>query len=202
MKTNFYFCWLSLLHSVWVRKPKKWQWLVPDHFDGSGDFFSEFFLYNGLKSQQGTLQLFWSKIKFEWFIIGFQSNKWLIWSKCLELHKRIRAFPLPLWKKPYWQEQWRLHLIYMRSQGNFRQLSAETAGNRYLRRFLPASACISTCGSVYLWPSHVILHAPLLQCVARAGGVVHWTTFQVYLLLFALAKIAKRHVRPYSYVIV
>ena len=44
-KTNSYFCWLSFLHSVWVRKPKKWQQPVPDHFDGSEDFFSELFFW-------------------------------------------------------------------------------------------------------------------------------------------------------------
>ena len=52
----------------------------------------------------------------------------------------------------------------LRAQVNFRQLRAETAGNRYLRRFLPASAGIFICGSVYLRPSQVILHAPVLQC--------------------------------------
>ena len=54
---------------------------------------------------------------------------------------------------------------YLRAQVNFRQLRAETAGNRYLRRFLPASAGIFTCGSVYLRPLQVILHAPVLQCI-------------------------------------
>ena len=44
-KTNSYFCWLSFLHSVWVRKPKKWQQPVPDHFDDSDDFFSELFFW-------------------------------------------------------------------------------------------------------------------------------------------------------------
>ena len=53
---------------------------------------------------------------------------------------------------------------YLRAQVNFRQLRAETAGNRYLRKFLPESAGICTCGSVYLRPSQVILHAPVLQC--------------------------------------
>ena len=47
---------------------------------------------------------------------------------------------------------------------NFRKLSAETAGNRYLRRFLPASAGKFTCGTGYLQPSQVILHAPVSQC--------------------------------------
>ena len=66
-----------------------------NHFDGSDDFFSElFFLYNGLKSQLGTLQIFRNKIKFEWFTIDFKTNKWLLWSKCLELDKRKSAFPL------------------------------------------------------------------------------------------------------------
>ena len=54
---------------------------------------------------------------------------------------------------------------YLRAQVIFRQLRAETAGNRYLRRFLPASAGIFTCGSVYLRPSQLILHAPVLQCI-------------------------------------
>ena len=54
---------------------------------------------------------------------------------------------------------------YLRAQVNFRQLRAETAGNRYLRRFLPATAGIFTCGSVYLRPSQVNLHAPVLQCL-------------------------------------
>ena len=37
--------------------------------------------------------------------------------------------------------------------------------------------------------------------VVRAEAVVYWTTSQVYLLLFALANIAERRVRPYAYVI-
>ena len=44
-KTNSYFCWLCFLHLVWVRKLKKWQQPVPDHFDDSEDFFSELFLW-------------------------------------------------------------------------------------------------------------------------------------------------------------
>ena len=55
------------------------------------DFFSElFFLDNGLKSQQGTIQRFWNKIKFEGFTIDFKGNKWLLWSRCLELDKTKR----------------------------------------------------------------------------------------------------------------
>ena len=87
-KTNSDFCCTSFLHSVWVRKPKKWQQPVPDHFDGSEEFFSELcFLDNGLESQQGTVQLLWNKIKFEGFTIDFKGNKWFLWSKCLELDK-------------------------------------------------------------------------------------------------------------------
>ena len=59
----------------------------------------------------------------------------------------------------------RTHANCLRAQVNFRQLRAETAGKRYLRRFLPASASVYTCGSVYLRPSQVNLHAPVLQCV-------------------------------------
>ena len=49
-----------------------------------------FFLDNGLKSQQGTVQRFWNKIKFEGFTIDFKGNKWLLWSRCLELDKKKR----------------------------------------------------------------------------------------------------------------
>ena len=44
------------------------------------------------------------------------------------------------------------------------KLPAKTADNRYLRRFLPAYAGKFTCGTGYLQPSQVILHAPVLQC--------------------------------------
>ena len=164
-KTNSYFCWLSFLHSVWVRKTKKWQQPLPDHFDGSEDFFSHlFFLDNGLKSQQGTVQLFWDKIKFEGFTIDFKGNKWLLWSRCLQLDKRKRP---EVWKNPPGREQLKLHVNYLQVHVNFRQLRAETAGNRYLWRFLPASAGIFACGSVYLRPSQVILHAPVLQWILK-----------------------------------
>ena len=116
---------------------------------------------NGLKSQQGTLQRFWNKIKFEGFTVDFKGNKWLLWSRCFQLDKRKRP---DFWKNPHGREQYKLHVNYLRAQVNFRQLRAETAGNRYLRRFLPASAGIFTCGSVYLRPSQVILHAPVLPC--------------------------------------
>ena len=49
-----------------------------------------FFLDNGLKSQQETLQLFWNKIKFEGFTTDFKGNIWLLWSRCLEMDKRKR----------------------------------------------------------------------------------------------------------------
>ena len=40
-------------------KTEKVTTTIPDHFDDSEDFFSELFsLDNGLKSQQGTVQLF------------------------------------------------------------------------------------------------------------------------------------------------
>ena len=41
-------------------------------------------------SQQGTVQLFWNKIKFEGFTIDFKGNKWLLWSRYLELDKKKR----------------------------------------------------------------------------------------------------------------
>ena len=59
------------------------------------------------------------------------------------------------------------HVNYLRAQVNFPQLPAETAGIPYLRRFLPASAGIFTCGTVYLQPSQVYLHAPVLQCTTE-----------------------------------
>ena len=97
-KTNSYFCCTSLLHPVWVKKPKKWQQPVPDNFDGSEDFFSElFFSDDDLMSQQGTVQLFRNRIKFEGSTIDFKGNKWLLWSNCLELDKRKHPW---VWKIP------------------------------------------------------------------------------------------------------
>ena len=125
-----------------------------------------------MKSQQGTLQRFWNKIKFEGFTIDFKGNKWLIWSRCLELDKRKRP---GVWKNPPPCEQEKLHVNHLRAQVNFRQLRTETAGNRYLRRFLPASAGIFKCGSVYLRPSQVILYAPVLQWCFRFSTIV-WST--------------------------
>ena len=115
-----------------------------------------FFLDNGLKSQQETVQFFWNKIKFEGFTIDFKGNKWLFWSRCLELDKRKRP---EVWKNRPAREQWKLHVNYLRGQVNFPQLRSETAGNRYLRRFLPASAGNFTCETVYL--------RPVLQCILK-----------------------------------
>ena len=116
----------------------------------------------GLWSQQRTLQRFWNKIKFERSSIDFKGNKWLLWSRCLDLDKKETSRGL--------KKSARTRIIKtsceLPAQVNFRQLRAETAGNRYLRRFLPASASIFTCGSVYLRPSQVILHAPVLQCAS------------------------------------
>ena len=115
-----------------------------------------------MKSQQWTVQRFRNKIKFEGFTIDFKGNKWLLWSKYLELDKRKRP---DVWKNQPGGEQQKLHVNYLQSQVYFRQLRPETEGNSYLRRFLPASAGIFTCGSVYMRPSQVFLHAPVLQCM-------------------------------------
>ena len=72
---------------------------------------------------------------------------------------------IPGFEKFRWHEQWRLHVNYLRAQVNYRQLPAETAGNRYLRRFLPAPAIKFTCGTGYLQPLQIILHVPFLQCI-------------------------------------
>ena len=50
--------------------------------------------------------------------------------------------------------------------GKFPTVTCGNRGNRYLRRFLLASAGNFTCGTVYLRPSQVNLHAPILQCDA------------------------------------
>ena len=82
----------------------------------------------------------------------------------MELDKRKRP---EVWKNGPGCEQWKLHMNYLRAQVNFRQLRAETAGNRYLRRFLPASAGNFPCETIYLRPSQVNLHAPVLQCMRK-----------------------------------
>ena len=48
--------------------------------------------------------------------------------------------------------------------GEFPPVTAVTASNRYLRRFLPASAGNSIRETFYLRPSKVILHPRVLQC--------------------------------------
>ena len=59
--TPTFACYVSFIRYEW-EKQKKWQQPVPDLFDGTEEFFSElFFLDNGLKSQQGTVQLFGTK---------------------------------------------------------------------------------------------------------------------------------------------
>ena len=131
--TNSYFCCLSFLHSVWVRKPKMWQEPVPDHFNGSENFFSELFLLdNGLKIQRGTVQLFGKKISFEGFTIDFRGNKWLLRSRCLELDKKTSFFLLLL-KKADLTETIKASPILNAGAGKF---SLVTCGNR--RQSLPA----------------------------------------------------------------
>ena len=79
-----------------------WQQPVHDHFDVVKTFSASCFFGNGLKSQQGRIQRFWNKFKFERFTIDFKGNKWLIWSNCLELDKKKRP---EVWKNPPGHEQ-------------------------------------------------------------------------------------------------
>ena len=56
-------------------RSQKWQQPVPDHFSDSEKFFIEmYFLDNGLKSQQWTVQLFWNRIKFKGLTIDFKGS--------------------------------------------------------------------------------------------------------------------------------
>ena len=80
---------------------------------------------------------------------------------------------------------------YLRAQVNFRQLRAETAVNRYLRRFLPASAGIFTCGSVYLRPSQVILHAPVLQCRIKVLKIHQESQLKLFSVSWELLSLEK-----------
>ena len=96
---------------------------------------------------------FWNRINFEGFTIGFKSSKWLLRSKCLVLDERKRP---KVRENPPSHDQKSLYVNYLPAQLNFRQIAAETAGNRYLRRFLPASAGNFTCGTVYLQPLQII----------------------------------------------
>ena len=68
----------------------------------------------------------------------------------------------------------------LQAQVDFGMLPEETAGNRYLRRFLPASECIFICGNIYLRSSQANLHAPVLQWSAMN----YWKTFNFKKLLF------------------
>ena len=59
IQNQLFFCLTAFLHSLWVKKSKKWQQPVPDHFDGNENFFSELcFLDNGFKNQQWTANFF------------------------------------------------------------------------------------------------------------------------------------------------
>ena len=44
------------------------------------------------------------------------------------------------------------------------RITADTAGERYLRKNLPGTAGIFTCGAIYLQLSKTILTAPFLEC--------------------------------------
>ena len=112
------------------------------------------------KANNEQSKIFLEQSHFWRFTIDLRGRKWLHWSTCSILDKSKR---LSVWNKPTWQEQKNLRVIYLRAQVNFRQLPAETTGNRYLRRLSPATAVIFTLGSVYLRPSLVNLHASVLQ---------------------------------------
>ena len=76
---------------------KKWEQPVPDHFGYSDEFFIEtYFLDNGLRSQQLTVQLFRNRINFEGFAIDFKCSMWLLWSNCLIVDERKCP---KIWKK-------------------------------------------------------------------------------------------------------
>ena len=84
-------------------------------------------------------------------------------------------------------------------QVNFRQLPAETAGNRYLRRLLPASAGTFTCGTVYLRPLQVILPAPILHVVSQESRIKKRDEIEIApnVSNFTLAKLVKYSERTY-----
>ena len=174
LKTNSYFCWLSLLHSVWVRKPKKWQEPVPDHFDGSDNFFSElFFCITVWRASKEHSNSFETKSNLKCSPLTSKATSGYFGQCVWNWIKGNVPFPFPFKKADLTGTIKALPNLPVGAGkfppvtcGNRRQsLPAETAGNRYLRRFLPASAGIFTCGSVYLRPSQVVLHAPVLQWV-------------------------------------
>ena len=107
------------------------------------------------------------------FTLDLKGSKWLHWSNCSILDNRKR---LSFWNKPTWQEQKRLHVIYLRAQVNFRQLPAESAGNRYLRRFLPATAVILpadqfTCGLRRYFCTRQFYSLPSIDCCLELNDI-------------------------------
>ena len=80
----------------------------------------------------------------------------------------------------------RLHVHYLWVQVNVNQLPSETAGNHYLRRFVPASEVNFTYGTVYLRPPQDILHAPFLQCNRRCAWDTRTLCNLVKLLIYSM----------------
>ena len=121
-------------------------------------FSASCFSDNGLKSQQGTVQTFWNKIK----------------SSPLTSKATSGYFGQSNWN---WIKGNVHKFEKIRPDANNKNFM-ETAGNRYLRKFLPASAGNFTCETVNLRPVQVNLHAPVLQ----------WTS-----------NLARSNVEPISY---
>ena len=120
-----------------------------------------FFWDNFLKSKQGTLNVFGTKSNLKGSPLTSEATRCYFGQSDSNWIKGN----VPGLKKSARTRSEKLHVNYLRAQVNCRQLRAKTAGNRYLRRFLPASEGVFTCGSVHLRPSQVILHAPVLQCI-------------------------------------
>ena len=162
-----------------VRKPKKWQQPVRDHFDGSENFFSELLLLDsGLKSQQGTIQRFWNKIKFEVFTIDFKGNKWLLWSRCLELDKRKSP---EVWKNSPGREQKKLHVNYLRTQLVPAEIFACIRRYSYLRISLLAALAGN-----FARASFTVHCACKTKCCSNF--ILHWAWF---LMVFSLKDYSK-----------
>ena len=53
-------------------------------------FSASFFWITVWRASKEQSNFFWNKFKFEAFTIDFKGNKWLLWSRCLELDKKIR----------------------------------------------------------------------------------------------------------------
>ena len=124
-------------------------------------FSASCFLDKGLKSQQVTVQLFRNKIESEGFTIDFKSNKWLLWSKCLELDKRKRPFPPFLLKKTDLTGTIKASPNLPAGAGKFPPV---TCGNR--RQSLPAE--IFACIRKYFYP-WISLPAAFAGNFARAS---------------------------------